>query len=398
MTNRPLLFVLDFLEYGGATRVVQDLSVNLKSDVYLLAGRSDDYSDTIATFKKVFTFPFSFQRYRLTTFFTILFKTAEAFHTSYKAIDSRKRKSLRIVLGLPFSALGVCLHPASWSLPKDYILHGAFDLEQRSLYSFAQHDWSIPKFKLTIATIIYYWIQRWVLHLCDRIIVFSDYSAALAVNHFKVDRHKIVKVSPQLKIPPSVRTKEKSKIFPLHFTPTFTILVPSRIEPRKGLLEFLHAVKELKKLTHRHFTVILTGEINNEHYTYTLFEFCKNNNLTEVYFIQSLTREKLFAAYKMADVICIPSIDLETLGLVTLESLSQGTPVVSFPTGATPELLSSIDSHLIAKAVSATALADVLKWFFTLSSNERKKLRQRSKKFFNIYQQKENNLVALYNA
>jgi glycosyltransferase involved in cell wall biosynthesis len=66
------------------------------------------------------------------------------------------------------------------------------------------------------------------------------------------------------------------------------------------------------------------------------------------------------AHYAAADASVVPTRALEGFGLVTLESLACGTPVIGTPVGATPELLMPLDRALLADAPTAEALARAL--------------------------------------
>ena len=68
----------------------------------------------------------------------------------------------------------------------------------------------------------------------------------------------------------------------------------------------------------------------------------------------------LVRAYQAADVSVVPSIALEGFGLVALESLACGTPVVVTDCGGLPEAVAGLDASLIVQSRNAGALADRL--------------------------------------
>lgn len=84
------------------------------------------------------------------------------------------------------------------------------------------------------------------------------------------------------------------------------------------------------------------------------------------------------AHYAAADVSIVPTRALEGFGLVTLESLACGTPVIGTPVGATPELLMPLDRALLAEAPTADALARALLAFFARSDRDALALRARA--------------------
>jgi SAM-dependent methyltransferase len=61
--------------------------------------------------------------------------------------------------------------------------------------------------------------------------------------------------------------------------------------------------------------------------------------------------------YQAADCFVLPTRELEGFGLVTVEALACGTPVLGTPVGATPELLDPLDPALVFPAATAEAMA-----------------------------------------
>lgn len=82
-----------------------------------------------------------------------------------------------------------------------------------------------------------------------------------------------------------------------------------------------------------------------------------------VQFLGFIPDPELVARYCSADLFVLPSRDLEGFGLVTLESLACGTPVVALPTGASPEVLCELDASLVAASPSAADLAGAIARF-----------------------------------
>ena len=71
--------------------------------------------------------------------------------------------------------------------------------------------------------------------------------------------------------------------------------------------------------------------------------------------------------YGAADVFVLPSQALEGFGLVTLEALACGTPVLGSRVGATPELLEPLDRQLLLSDTSAASIAAAITRFFARS-------------------------------
>jgi glycosyltransferase involved in cell wall biosynthesis len=72
--------------------------------------------------------------------------------------------------------------------------------------------------------------------------------------------------------------------------------------------------------------------------------------------------------HRAADVFVLPTVAYEGFGLVTIEALASGTPVVGTPVGATPELLEPLEPRLVARGADASALAEALQVGLELAS------------------------------
>jgi glycosyltransferase involved in cell wall biosynthesis len=79
-----------------------------------------------------------------------------------------------------------------------------------------------------------------------------------------------------------------------------------------------------------------------------------------VRFMGFVPEEDLARAYGAADLVCVPTRALEGLGLVTLEAMACGTPVVATPVGGSRELLEPFRSDLMPDEVTADALAETI--------------------------------------
>lgn len=76
-----------------------------------------------------------------------------------------------------------------------------------------------------------------------------------------------------------------------------------------------------------------------------------------VLFAGFVTDEDLPSAYSGADFSIVPSDALEGFGLITLESLACGTPVLVTPIGGLPEAVSGLDQSLVLADCTVEALS-----------------------------------------
>jgi glycosyltransferase involved in cell wall biosynthesis len=75
------------------------------------------------------------------------------------------------------------------------------------------------------------------------------------------------------------------------------------------------------------------------------------------HFLGPVPEDLLPAYYRAADVVVLPSLELEGFGLVALEALASGTPVVGTDAGGLPEVLAGLAPDLVVPAGDADALA-----------------------------------------
>ncbi|SFA96902.1 Glycosyltransferase involved in cell wall bisynthesis [Cohnella sp. OV330] len=81
----------------------------------------------------------------------------------------------------------------------------------------------------------------------------------------------------------------------------------------------------------------------------------------KVIFTGRLSNEKLVKWYQAADCSVVPTVTLEGFGLVTVESLACGTPVMGTPNGGTREILAPFEPSLLFDDASAEAMAKSIK-------------------------------------
>jgi glycosyltransferase involved in cell wall biosynthesis len=73
-----------------------------------------------------------------------------------------------------------------------------------------------------------------------------------------------------------------------------------------------------------------------------------------------ISNEDLVGWYRAADLVLMPTQELEGFGLTTAEALACGTPVVGTPVGANPEVLRRLDTSLITRDASPAAMAETV--------------------------------------
>lgn len=131
--------------------------------------------------------------------------------------------------------------------------------------------------------------------------------------------------------------KEKAKR-ELGFGDEKIILFVGRIEPVKGIEQLLRALSYLKN-RHGSRLVIIGGDDNSQHETEKLLRLARELHIEDsVTFAGSVKQDELPCYYSAADV-CVISSYYESFGLVALESLACGTPVVATDVGGSKSII-----------------------------------------------------------
>jgi glycosyltransferase involved in cell wall biosynthesis len=137
--------------------------------------------------------------------------------------------------------------------------------------------------------------------------------------------------------------------------------VVGRIDPHKGQLKVLHAIHQLN---HPKIALCLVGSPTigeTDAYFEEIKTYIKNYQLEQNVFLIP-HQDKVVEIYKAFDV-SIMSSKSETFGMVTLESLANGIPVIGTNTGGTSELLQNGKYGLLYDAEDLNCLKEHL---FTL--------------------------------
>jgi len=104
------------------------------------------------------------------------------------------------------------------------------------------------------------------------------------------------------------------------------ILFLGRIEERKGLIYLLRALKILNK-KHDNLRLIVVGEGPLKKYCQ---KWALKNKLDNVVFEKPISQKEVPSYYRTAGIYCSPAIYGESFGIVLIESMAVGTPVVAF--------------------------------------------------------------------
>jgi len=137
------------------------------------------------------------------------------------------------------------------------------------------------------------------------------------------------------------------------------ILFVGRIDPLKGIENLLAAVGNLSR-THHLKLIVAGGGDKTQSEVERLKDLSRQLQIDEqVTFLGSMSQEDLPQLYNAADVCVVPSYH-ESFGLVALESLACGTPVVATRVGGIESMIRQGETGYIVADNAPQTLADTI--------------------------------------
>jgi len=131
------------------------------------------------------------------------------------------------------------------------------------------------------------------------------------------------------------------------------LLFIGRLEERKGLIYLLRAYQILEKeFKNLRLIVIGEGPLKRE-----CESFVREQGLKEIYFEGEKTDRELASYYNSSDIFVSPAIFGESFGIVFLEAMACGKPVVGFANEGYKEFLKDKKGGILAKNRDAEDLA-----------------------------------------
>jgi len=104
------------------------------------------------------------------------------------------------------------------------------------------------------------------------------------------------------------------------------ILFVSRLEKRKGLNYLLQAYQQIKREI-PNSRLIAVGPGTRLRHKYE--KWVARNNVEDVVFIGYVSYDELPRYYKTADIFCVPATGHESFGIILLEAMAAGKPIVA---------------------------------------------------------------------
>lgn len=354
-----LLFVSDVSiqeVIGGAERVLYEQTTRLARrghDVRLLTRYLADHRAASQLISGVEEWRYEIDPRGSIAFLLATLRNAK---TAFKRIAGAHPIDL-INIHQPFSAYPLLSEPTARGIKKIYTcLSFAFEeYQSRNRYP----DNLVRRMLYTL----HVWGRRHMegrlLRRSERIIVLSRFTADKIANTYGIRDDRIATIPGGIDLvrfsPAALRDDIRNR----HSLPPsrFILFTVRNLVARMGLENLVAAMKEIIKSVPEAFLVIGgTGPLRE-----TLLQMIETFQLSNhVRLCGFIPEGDLPDYYRAADLFVLPTVELEGFGLVTLEALACGTPVLGTPIGGTSEILGELDRRFLFKDPKPESLATLI--------------------------------------
>jgi glycosyltransferase involved in cell wall biosynthesis len=213
------------------------------------------------------------------------------------------------------------------------------------------------------------WFERISLDRATSILALSEFSRGLIETDHPTAASRITRVSGGVDVdrftPGGGILSARRR---LGIRPDGRLLVTARrLEPRMGIEQLLEAI-QMTRSDGLDLRLAVIGSGSLEQPLRALAVELGLENVVD--FRGRVPDSTLPDWYRAADLFVLPTIAYEGFGMVTVEALASGVPVVGTPVGATPELLAPLDTRLIARTADAVGLAAAIRDALPLTGPE----------------------------
>ena len=199
------------------------------------------------------------------------------------------------------------------------------------------------------------WIERTALETADAVIAVSTSTAADVQRLFDVDPAKMHIIANGIDTEEytAVERPEVLARFAIDPARPFVLFV-GRMTRQKGLLYLLRAIERIDPEVQ---VVLCAGESDTpalQTELETMVADLQQRRPGIVWIPEMLDRQSTIALYSHASVFCCPSI-YEPFGIINLEAMACGTPVVGSGVGGIPEVVADGETGFIVQVALADA-------------------------------------------
>jgi glycosyltransferase involved in cell wall biosynthesis len=328
---------------GGAERVLYEESTRLAlrgHTVKVLTRKLPQHESDLENINGVEEHRYSFQK----KYFPFFLKSIMS--DCRKTFRSLKKKFPFDVINFhqPFSAIGVLSLTTSRRVPYIYTCHSLSFEEYISRSSSPGNPikWILHHLQISARKSI----EQTVLKKSDQIVVLSEYTSKKLQQTYGLPPSKVNVIPGGVDLERFRPSTDKAQIRTRMNLPQdkFILFTVRNLVPRMGLENLISAF-EIAQNGRKDLLLIIGGEGPLEP---LLKEQARRCGVADsVRFAGYILDEDLPSYYQMADLFILPTTELEGFGLVTIEALASGLPVVGTPVGGTREILNKLGSDYL---------------------------------------------------
>jgi glycosyltransferase involved in cell wall biosynthesis len=273
-----------------------------------------------------------------------------------------------IIINQPYVGSVVYTSLIGWFVPKIYFFHSPWC-----------EEYLIDKKKKGVGYYLRKIIEKKVISFCNKIVCYSEFmknkivsihriKKNIKVLHVGIDTNRFYPAENKIEVRKKLGLPENK----------FIIFTARRLVPRMGLENLIEAIKMLKKEFDNIFLVIVgSGWLEDK-----LKVLAKKLEVSDyIKFVGKVSNPNvLLLYYQSADIFVLPTKLLEGFGMVILEAMSCGVPVVSTPVGGPVEVLKNFDEHLLCNGTEPYDIYERIKYFL-LNKNELQKIAGKCREF-----------------
>ena len=257
----------------------------------------------------------------------------------------------------PFSAVGVLSSISSQKVPLLYTCHSLSFEEYVSRSSSPRNPikWLLHRLQIRTRKSI----EQTVLKKSDQIVVLSEYTSEKLQRTYGLSSSKVCVIPGGVDLDRFRPSTDKARIQARLGLPQdkFILFTVRNLVPRMGLENLITAF-EIVQNGRPDLLLVIGGEGPLQGALQEQVRRCGVEDF--VRFAGYIPDEDLPSYYQMADLFILPTTELEGFGLVTVEALASGLPVLATPVGGTREILSKLGSDYLFNDSTPESMASAI--------------------------------------
>lgn len=354
-----ILFVADVSiahVIGGAERVLYEQTTRFAErghEVHIMTRKLPDHNSDNEVIQNVHEWRYPVeQKNKFSFFITSRNNGKQLFETLHQ-----KYKFDCINFHQPFSAFGVLQSSLSHEVNKIYTCHSLSFEEFVSRNSLPINLGKRLLYRLNIYGRKR--IEKRAIEASNQIITLSKYTRDKLKDVYNISKDLVAIIPGGVDLKRFRPTEDKSKLKQQLGIPTekIVLLTIRNLVPRMGLDNLILSIKKiLNSVSQIHLVIGGEGPLIDDLETLSR-KMGINKSIT---FSGFISEEKLPDYYRMADLYILPTQQLEGFGLVTLESMASGVPVLGTPIGGTQEILGEFDPEYLFNDSTPDSMADLI--------------------------------------